>query len=164
MSVDMHRSRNWFEKLAPLWAVIGMAVHTFSIWYVYFRAEGLEVIDNYQSFARYIIWAAVVLAALFSFVPDSVVSIARHTVFYLVSAAVGVGFLYWYANNRFSAEEAKARSVWVLVVSGLEEDDYVRYYLKYAILSSAGLCGAVAAFCAIKYHLSSTGWIKKHIR
>lgn len=164
MSANLHRKKNWFELLAPLWAVIGMAAHVGSVWYTYFVSDTFEAIDNYTSFIRYLIWAAVVLTALFSFVPDGIASVARHTVFYLVSAAVFVGLLYWYANNKFSQDEAEARSLYALIMSGLTENDYIKYYLKYAILSSLGLCGAVAAFCAIKLHMSASGWIKKHIK
>ncbi|MBR6874429.1 MAG: hypothetical protein IKN17_13065 [Ruminococcus sp.] len=164
MSANMLRKKNWFELLAPLWAVIGMALHAGSIWFVYFHTEDYKTVDNYQSFIRYLIWAAVVLIALFSFAPDGPVSIVRHTVFYLVAAAAGVVFIYWYANNKFTSEDAELRSAWVLFASGLKESDYVKYYLRYTIFSSVGLCAAVGAFCAIKNHMSASGWIKKHIK
>ncbi len=164
MAVTMERKKNLFEKLAPLWAVIMMGLHVGAILYTYFISDSFDALNNYTSFIRYIIWAATVLAALFSFVPDSITAIVRHTMFYLLSGAVFVGVLYWYANNRFSEEDAEARALLALFMSGYTDTDYVQHYVEYAIYSTLGLSAAVAAFCAVKYHLSSTSWIKKHIR
>ncbi len=164
MAVTMTRRKNIFEKLAPLWAVIMMALQVGSVLYTYFISDSFEAMNNYTGFIRYIIWTAAVLAAIFSFVPDSVTAIARHTMFYLLSGAVFLVVLYWYANNVFTEEQAQERAVLVMFMSEYTDTDYVKYYVEYGVFSTLGLTGAVAAFCAIKYHLSAAGWIQKHIK
>lgn len=164
MAVTMQRKKNFFEKLAPLWAVLTMGGYVFSVGYFYFAADTFDALNNYNSYLRYIFAALPMLAALLSFVPDGAASIVKHTVYYLVSGGIGLGVLYWYVNNYFTEEENSARALLVLFATNSAEEDYASYYLKYAIFSVLAICGAVAAFCAIKNHLSASGWIKKHIK
>ena len=164
MAVTMQRKKNIFEKLAPLWAVLTMGGYVFSVGYFYFVADTFESLNAYNSYLRYIFAALPMLAAVFSFVPDGIESVVKHTAFYLVSGGAGVGVLYWYVNNYFTEEENSARALLALFISNSADEDYASYYLKYAVFSVLAVCGAVAAFCLIKNHLSASGWIKKHIK
>ena len=164
MSANLHRKKNWFEKLAPLWAVILMAGHVGAMLYYYFVADSFEQLDTYNSWLKYVIWGAVVIVAVFSFVPEDITAVVRHTVFYIVSGGVFLGVLWWYSHNVFTPEEGESRAVLAMFMSQFTDTDYVSYYMRYAILSTLGLCAAVAAFCAIKLHLSASGWIKKNVK
>lgn len=161
---EMHRKKNLFEKLAPLWAVIAMAGYAGSIIYYYFVSDTFEALDTYDSWLRYLIMAGVILLAFFSFVPEDVTAVIRHTVFYLVAGAAGIGVIYWYANNVFTPEQAESRKLLAVFMSNFNEDDYVSYYLKYSIITTIMLCAVVAAFCGAKLYMSSQGWIKKNIK
>ena len=164
MSAKLHRSRNWFEKLAPLWAVLLMAGHVGAMLYYYFVADGFEPYDTYDPWLKYVIWGAVIIVSTFSFVPEDATAVVRHTVYYIVSGGVFIGVLWWYSHNVFTPEEEETRELMASFMDRYTERGYVGYYMRYAILSTLGLCGAVAAFCAVKTHLSASGWIRKHIK
>ena len=149
MSANLHRKKNWFEKLAPLWAVILMAGHVGAMLYYYFVADSFEQLDTYNSWLKYVIWGAVVIVAVFSFVPEDVTAVVRHTVFYIVSGGVFIGVLWWYSHNVFTPEEGESRAVLAMFMSQFTDTDYVSYYMRYAILSTLGLCAAVAAFFSL---------------
>lgn len=163
MAATLHRSRNRFEMLAPLWAFLGMALHIGAIWYVYFYSDSFSLMNDYEGIYRYLIWITVVLPGLLSFVPEDITAIVKHVLYYIVAAGIGIFALYWYAENSFADELSEAKRIYLFFNSGGEED-YTKYYVTYAVKYSLGLCAAVAAFCAVKYYLSSTGWINKHIK
>ncbi|MBR1392894.1 MAG: hypothetical protein IJ561_03555 [Ruminococcus sp.] len=160
MSATMHRSRNRFEMLAPLWAFLGMALHIGAIWYVFFYSDSFSLMNDYNNLYKYLIWSAVVLAGLFSFVPEDLAAIVKHVLYYLVAAGVGLFALYWYAENKFSSELSESKLLIFIINSGGEED-YAKFYVTYAVKYSLGLCAAVAGFCVIKHYMSSKGWINK---
>ena len=76
------RKTNLFEKLAPLWAILGMALYIGSTWAVFFK-DGTEAstVDNYITYYRLIIWAVIVIAATLSFAPTDATAIVRHVMF-----------------------------------------------------------------------------------
>ena len=164
MSANLHRKKNVFEKLAPLWAALLMFANAGAMLYYYFAADSFESLDTYNSWLRYLIWAAVVIVAVLSFVPEDAVAVVKHTVFHLVPGCIGVGVIWWYSHNVFTEEDSEARALLALFMSEGIETDYVIYYMKQVIFSTLGVCGAVAAFCAIKTHMSASGWIKKNIK
>ena len=160
MAAHLHRKKNIFEKLAPLWAVLLMAGHTGAMLYYYFVSGGLELYDTYDPWLKYVIWGAVVIVSTLSFAPEDAAAVVKHTACYIVSGGIFLGVLWWYSHNVFSPDD----DVIVSFMDQYTDVGYVDYYMRYAILSTLGLCGAVAAFCAIKTHLSASGWIKKHTR
>ncbi|MBR6103215.1 MAG: hypothetical protein IKH78_01200 [Ruminococcus sp.] len=163
MSAMMQRKKNIFEKLAPLWALLGTALNIGVFLYIYLISDSYEAYDNYNSFLKYIIWAGVVLVSTLSFVPESVTAIVKHTVFYLISSALGVAFVYYYAFNVYDGELTPVRAFLSYISSGSTEE-YAETCVKTAAEYSLYICGAVAAFCAVKYHMSSSGWINKRIK
>lgn len=175
MSAIMDRKKNIFEKLSPLWAFLGMALHIGAVWYVlFYKAGSYETAYDYRIYIRYIIWITVVVVSTWSFVPESITAIVRHTMFYLLSAAVCIGAVYYYAQEIFSYDSSAYRN-WLLFADNMSMDElidgmsspsresYIKLSLTYAVRYSVYLCGAVAAFAAIKYHMSASGWIKKRV-
>ena len=167
------RKKNLFEKLAPLWAFLGMVIHVGAVWYVYFHdLSSYKAMNNYDSFLKYLIWAAIIVVAVWSFVPEDITAIVRHLMFWLISGAICVAALYIYVNKYFENDFAPDKLMFFDNMDDIEErlkaysvrsrSDYNEYYLTFAVKYTLGLCGAIAAFCAIKYKMSSSGWIKKH--
>lgn len=171
------RKKNLFEKLAPLWAFLGMALHIGAIWFVFFKSDsGYSAVDNYTSYIRYIIWIAIVAAATVSFVPSDVTAIARHAMFWILASAVCIAGLYVYAVKYFEFNAANDSlrlfrgfagldtEGFISVMSRLDKETYTEFIIKKTVIYTLALCGAVTAFAAIKYKMSSSGWINKHIR
>lgn len=174
MSAIMNRKKSIFEKLCPLWVFLGMALHIAAVWYVsLYKADSYDTAYNYTTYIRYIIWIAIVVVSTWSFVPESITAIVKHLMTALLSAAVCIMALYYYAQEFFSYSNSVN---WMLITNSMSFDElmsvlseqtkesYVKLTFIYAVRYSLYLCGAVTAFAAIKYHMSSTGWIKKHIK
>jgi len=168
MAAMMQRKTNLFEKLAPIWALLGMGLHVGAMWYTFFIERDIMFQDSYHGWIKLLIWIAVTVVSTLSFAPNDVTAVVRHTMFYIVAAGLCLAALYLYVKNVFP-NTVKYREAFVVPgrdlsdLKVLTQDDYGMFYVKYAIELSLWLCGTVAAFAAIKYKMSASGWINKRI-
>lgn len=158
----LHKGRHILEKLAPLWALLMMALHAGCIWYVFFITENYSLWQDYEQYIKHLIRIAVVVVSTWSFVPEDVTAIVRHTLYYIVAAGISCAAMYYYVFNVFDPEENHNNMLSIYYFLGaIEGGDVRQYVMKYTIEYSVLLCAAVAAFAAIKYKMSISGWIRR---
>lgn len=171
------RKTNLFEKLAPLWAILGMVLYIGSTWAVFFK-DGTEAstVDNYITYYRLIIWAVIVIAATLSFAPTDATAIVRHVMFWLVSAGVCIAVLYFCVNKYFEYIPSRDNIRLMIgypkkladsIMDGVwsaDKEEYVNIVIKDVVICSFVIVAAVGAFAAIKLKMSMSGWMKKRFR
>lgn len=160
----LHKSKQIFEKLSPLWALLMTALHVGSIWYIFFITENYSLWADYENYIKHIIRVAVVAVSTWSFVPEDVTAIVRHTLYYIVSAGICCGVMYYYIFSVFDPDSSRSAMVMIYSYVKFTGSGVRQYVMKYTIEYSVYLCGAVAAFAAVKYKMSSAGWIRRRTK
>ncbi|MBR4622607.1 MAG: hypothetical protein IKO44_03620 [Ruminococcus sp.] len=157
----LHKKKNVFEMLSPLWALLVTALHVGGIWYVFFITDNYSLYIDYEQYIKHLIRIAVVVVATWSFAPEDAVSVVRHTLYYIVSAGIMCAAMYYYVFNVFDPDNAKRSMLIMYYFAEISGSDIRQYVVKYTIEYSVYICGAVAAFAAIKYKMSASGWIRR---
>ncbi|MGN0595474.1 MAG: hypothetical protein ACI4I6_09960 [Hominimerdicola sp.] len=158
----VYKNKNFIQKLAIPLTFIVTAGYELAYVYTYFIAFDFNVISNFNSWIKYLLWIVFEVVILFSSSANNMKELAGHIFRCFVCFALSVAVLWYWLENYCQPDETSEFYKQITMIYEIDFNEYKFNIFIDILKSSLGLTAFGAFICYAKLQGSTNGWIKKH--